>query len=135
MTKESLDWTHKNAKISDIRKSESVYVIEIKEGYQQAGNFFERTISPLFIKDTIFEERISSYFFKDISKISRECILGLKWNMYITKGYYIKIDKNIEGKIQKHYADTNKWYVSYLEIAGPLASFDSICNIGKQTNK
>jgi hypothetical protein len=80
--------------------------------------------SALFVKDTIFEERVKSYFLKEMSQISRAEILSVFWNMYITKGYYIKIDEN--GNPVRYDNDPDKWYVSYLEIDGPLGSFCSI---------
>lgn len=123
MTKDELKWTHENVEIIDIRKNKKVYVISIKEDYKLGDRFFDKKISPLFIKDSIFEERIESYFLKDNANISRKEILAVKWNMYITKGYFIKIE---EGNIIKRNMDPEKWYVSYLEIAGSLGSFDSV---------
>jgi len=119
MTRTNLDWTHKNVAIKDIRKINKLYVIKIQDPMAVA-----QIDSALFVKDTIFEERLKSYFLKDMSQISRTEILGVSWNMYITKGYYIKIDEN--GNASKFEHDPEKWYVSYLEIEGPLGSFYSI---------
>jgi hypothetical protein len=45
--------------------------------------------------------------------------------MYITLNYYIKVDK--QGNITKfEHPPIGKWYVSYLEIEGPLGNFESI---------
>lgn len=114
-----LDWTHRNVTIRDIRKLNKLYVIKI-----ELPAMYDQIDVALFVKDTIFEERLKSYFLKDITQISREDILNVKWNMYITKGHYIKIGE--DGTISEHIQDTNKWYVSYLEIAGLLGSFCSI---------
>lgn len=114
-----LDWTHRNVTIRDIRKLNKLYVIKI-----ELPAMYDQIDVALFVKDTIFEERLKSYFLKDITQISREDILNVKWNMYITKGHYIKIGE--DGAISEHIQDTNKWYVSYLEIAGLLGSFCSI---------
>jgi len=121
-----IDWTHKGIKIVDIRKLSKLYVIKIEP--DSFGGKTDITLfninSPLFVKDTIFEERLKSYFLKDITKISREEILGVTWNMYITKGYYIKM--NDRGEADKFAHDPEKWYVSYLEIEGPLGTFCSV---------
>jgi len=119
MIKSNIDWTHKNICITDVRKLNKLYVIKIDDPKRAL-----HINSPLFVKDIIFEERLKSYFLKDIQHISREEILGVKWNMYITLGYYIKINEN--GDIQKFNIDADKWYVSYLEIGGALAAFSSI---------
>jgi hypothetical protein len=120
MTPKNLDWTHKTIKIIDIRKLNKLYVISIinpKEKHQTVDQ-------PLFVKDTIFEERLKSYFLKDLLRVTREEIMSVFWNMYITKGHFIKIDEL--GNVTEFSHDENKWYVSYLEIDGELGSFSSI---------
>jgi hypothetical protein len=114
-----LNWTHKQLKITDIRKLNKLYVITVNDS--KSKNQIDQ---PLFVKDVIFEERLKSYFLKDPLRVTREEILSVFWNMYITKGYYIKIDEN--GEVTQHDHDENKWYVSYLEIDGYLGSFSSI---------
>lgn len=110
------DWTHTQLRILDIRKINKLYAIKIDHiDIQQ----------PLFVKDSIFEERLRSYFLKESSKISREDILNVYWNMYLSKGYYIKINHN--GVIEKYDYDPEKWYVSYMEIDGHLGSFSIVC--------
>lgn len=108
------NWTHSNVAIVDIRKLNKLYAIKIND------------VTPtLFVKDTIFDERLKSYFLKD--NITRDEILGVKWNMFITQGYYVKI--NASGEIEKfgqRPTEKDKWFVSYLEIDGPLGTFDSI---------
>jgi len=120
MTK--LDWTHKDLSITDIRKLNELYVIKVA---LPLYSIEEKEIqSSLFVNEQIFEERLKSYFLKDnVASISREDILNIHWNMYITKGYYIKLK---DGEITERHQDPNKYYVSYLEIAGPLGSFCSI---------
>jgi len=118
MTSKTLDWTHKNITIKDIRKLYKLYIIKISDPISSEIE------SPLFVKDTIFEDRLRSYFLKDVYKITREEILSVKWNMYITKSFYIKA--NEQNEIEKFYHDPEKWYISYLEIDGPLGSFFSV---------
>jgi len=118
-THKTLDWTHKHIKITDIRKLNKFYVITIND-----ATAIEQITKPLFVKNHIFEERLRSYFLKDTYKITREEILDVEWNMYISRGHYVKIDKN--GVITKFDHDPNKWYISYLEINGELGSFASI---------
>lgn len=115
------DWTHKSVQIKDIRKLSEFYIFTISntEGITDPDGFGV----PLMVKDTIFEERLKSYFLKDISKISREEILEVKWNMYITKGYFVKITYK---EIIPHDMDSEKYYVSYLEIDGELGTFQSV---------
>jgi hypothetical protein len=128
MKTNKLDWTHKDIKITDIRKFGNVYIIEVTDDKffsdNEQLNKLNEIIKPLFIKDTIFEERLRSYFLKNVSQISREDILNVRWNMYITQGYYIKMDEY--GKAVHRNMDPEKWYVSYLDINGPLGSFESI---------
>jgi hypothetical protein len=80
--------------------------------------------TPLFVNEKIFEERLKSYFLKTC--VSREEILSVKWNMYITRGKYIKIDEFGDVKEFAKDGEEDKFYVSYLEISGPLGSFHSI---------
>lgn len=114
-----MDWTHKDVTITDIRKTSKLYIISIDE---------KKVTPPLLVNEKIFNERLSLYFLKDASRVTREEILGVKWNMYITKGYYVKIKNDVE-KIDM---DESKYYVSYLEIAGPLASFQSVYKSEKE---
>jgi hypothetical protein len=115
----TLDWTNKNVQITDIRKLNKVYLLTIHDDKLE-----EQIKQPLFVKNTIFEGRLKSYFITGISKIPRGEILSLKWNMHISKGYFIKVDKR--GNVTKFENDPNKWYISYLEIDGYLGSFSSI---------
>lgn len=117
MYEEVNDWTHSEVIITDIRRVNEFYIFTIKD---DEGKEMD---SPLSIKSNIFEDRLKPYFLKDAYKVTREEILGVKWNMYITKGYYIKLHR---GKAYRHELDPSKHYVSYLEIAGPLGSFQSI---------
>ena len=114
---EKIDWTHKDVYITDIRKISKLYIISIAD---------KKISSPLFVNQRIFEERLRSYFLKEPSDVSREEILGVKWNLYISKGFYIKV--NFEGEVKNFDMDENKFYISYLEIAGPLAAFQTYYN-------
>lgn len=116
MHEEVNDWTHQEVTITDIRKVNDFYLFTIKsDDLEETG--------PLSVKSNIFEDRLKPYFLKDAHRVSREEILSVRWNMYITKGYYIKLHR---GKAYPHPVDPEKHYVSYLEIAGPLGSFQSI---------
>ena len=117
-----LDWTHHKVRLSDIRKINRLYVLKI-----------DAFTTPLFVKDAIFEERLKSYFLTDISNINRSLISSVLWNMYITKGYYVKI--NEFGEVEKYHNDPEKHYISYLEIDGPLGSFSSIHTTNKENLK
>lgn len=128
-----LDWTHRDVKITDVRKINKLYVLTVD---QDVGN--------LLVSDQIFSERLESYFLKSIDRIDRRDILDTKWNMHITKGYYVKIvsqviplasladplSGNVPTKIvydlQKHPGEEERWYVSYLEIAGELGEFENV---------
>ena len=111
------DWTHKYKEIKDIRKLSELYMIYIDD---------KKIKEPLFVKNKIFEERLKSYFLVRYgSEVSREQILSVTWNFYITQGYYIKI---VDGTIQKFYdqKDSQKYYISFLEIDGLLGTFESV---------
>ena len=114
--KSSLDWTHKSVHISDIRKLNKLYVLKLHG---------ETPDCALFVKDTIFEERLKSYFLKDLARISRDDIMDVTWNMYISQGYYVKYEEST-GDLIKYNHDPEKWYISYLEIDGALGNFCSI---------
>lgn len=113
-----LDWTHQEVTITDIRKVSNLYILSINN---------KSVTPPLFVNEKIFNERLKLYFLKESSLVTRQEILGVKWNMYITQGSYIKVNTETND-IKKFDMDANKFYVSYLEIAGPLASFSNIYN-------
>lgn len=114
MTKCNLDWTHTDITVKDVRKLNKLYAIVIDHAVIK---------DPLFINEKIFEERLRSYFLKP--EVSREEILKVKWNLHITQGYYIKVDEFGELKQYRKEGEENKYYVSYLEISGPLGTFHS----------
>ena len=107
----NIEWTHQNILITDIRKIDRLYVLQL-EGF----------VDPLFVSHSVFEERLKSYYLKDnINNISRENVLKVIWNFYITKGYYIKINN---GSIVKQEQDPNKFYISFLDVSGPLGKIN-----------
>jgi len=122
MYTEVKDWTHINVKMTDIRKLSEFYIFTIERDPTGQGDISGDNY-PLMVKDKIFDERLKPFFLKDPFRVTREEILSVKWNMYITKGYYVKFSK---GEVIKFPMDPEKYYVSYLEIAGPLGSFCSI---------
>lgn len=109
------DWTHKDVLITDVRKINNLYIIAIDD---------KKVTPPLLVNEKIFNERLKLYFLKDSHRVSREEILSVKWNMFITKGYYVKV---VNNEVQEFQMEPDKFYVSYLEIAGPLATFQSVC--------
>jgi len=113
MKEDLKDWTDKALTITDIRKVSEFYIFTVK-GLN----------APLMVKDKIFEERMKTYYLSENYRFTREDVTRVKWNMYITKGYYVKICR---GDIQKYPMDEDKFYVSYLEIDGPLGGFHSVC--------
>ena len=124
-----LDWTHRGVQISDIRKLNKLYVMSVV--LEEASKTTQ--LSPLFVLGTIFEERLKAYYLREMNNIDRDDILNVNWNMYITQGYYIKIDEN--GNAEKHMQSPEKWYISYLEIEGTLGEFCSVYSSVKETNK
>ncbi len=114
--KENMDWTHKDLSITDIRKLQKLYILKVAD----------ETITPILINSVILDERLKSYFLKsNVNDISRAEILSLKWNMYISKGRFYKIDRT-KGEMIPEEKDPDKFYISFLEITGPLGSFESI---------
>jgi hypothetical protein len=122
------DWTHKDVRITDIRKlNNKFYIISIND-----PNLKEQIKQPLFVKEVILKERLKTFFLKDAYKVTREEILSVPWNLYLTQGHYVKLDEN--GNIIKFDKDPNKWYISFLEISGPLGGFSSVYR-DKELNK
>jgi len=115
----NIDWTHKDVKIEDIRKVRKFYVISIND---------RKITSPLFVQHDIFEGRVDSFYLRgyDVdtgrgkkNSMTREEVLNVKWNMVINQGYFIKI---VDGRQEKVHKDPDKFYISFLEIAGPLGN-------------
>ena len=114
MDSQKRDWTHTKVAITDIRKLSEFYIFTISDSEIK---------SALIVKGKIFEDRLEPYFLKEARRVTRDEILSVCWNMFITKGYYVKIGKDGEQRFQM---DADKWYVSYLEIDGPLGTFQSV---------
>ena len=106
-----MDWTHKKISITDIRKINKFYILNISD---------KNIDQPLFVDHGIFEARLKAYYLSDSPNFDRIQVMSVKWNMVITEGCFVKInkDKNIE-KILK---DADKFYISFLEIDGPLGT-------------
>lgn len=117
------DWTHKNVEIQDIRKLSNLYAIKIN------SKDIDQT---LFVKRNIFDERLRTYFLIDsldpTTIISRDQILGLRWNFHITQGYLVKFEDGKPIKKIPEEEKEDKYYVSFLEIAGSLGDFESVKN-------
>lgn len=113
-----MDWTHTDLIIKDIRKLKQLYAISIDH---------EDITGSILINSDIFDERLKSFFLREPRNITRGEILAQKWNMYVTKGFYVKQDLLPGGNLLTEFPQNpEKWYVSFLEIAGPLGSFDTI---------
>ena len=123
------DWTHKEVKIVDIRKLHKLYVISVA-GYDIIEG--DDPIINVTISDRIFEERLESYFLRPTLNITREDILSVSWDMYITKSYYVKLATEVGNELFERFdQEPNKYYVSFLEISGELSNFDNILNKNK----
>ena len=96
-----LDWTHKDVKITDIRKLGDVYLFTIND---------EKINTPIKIGEKIFQQRLSPYFLKDWRNINREDIKGVTWNMYLSKGHFIMLDENDQITEHPRNFDQEGWY-------------------------
>jgi len=111
----NIDWTHKKIYLRDIRKTKKFYILNVSD---------KSITSPLFVDHLIFEARVKSFYLRDTNKFSREEVIDqVRWNMVITKGYFIKLDK--DGKAEHINKDEDKFYISFLEIDGPLGTYIS----------
>lgn len=106
----SIEWTHKKVSIKDIRKVKKFYILHVDD---------KQITSPLFVDHTIFEGRMKSFYLTDNPVFDRSQVLDVKWNMVINKGFFYKIEKDDHEKIDK---DPEKFYISFLEIEGPLGN-------------
>jgi hypothetical protein len=110
----NIEWTHKKVEITDIRKVKKFYVITVNA---------KGVDGPLFVEHNIFDSRLKSYYLKnsdDKSEFHRRDVTGVKWNMVITKGHFIKYNR--EKEIEEIQKDPDKFYISFLEIDGPLGT-------------
>lgn len=109
----TIDWTHRKLGISDVRKVKNFYVISVND---------RKITSPIFVDHNIFEGRLKSYFLKNnMNDVSREDVLNLKWNMVINKGFFVKYTQY--GETEEIHKDPNKFYISFLEVDGPLGTY------------
>ncbi len=112
----NIEWTHKKIEINDIRKVKNFYILSVND---------KKITSPIFVDHIIFEGRIKSYFLKNsMHELDRDNILKLKWNMVINQGYFIKYSE-ATADIEKNYKDPDRFYISFLEIDGPLGTYIS----------
>jgi hypothetical protein len=119
--KELTNYTHTNVKITDIRLKRSKEKGSSKDFFAIKVDDVEST---MFVNFNIFNDRIKSFFLgKSVNEIERYQLLDLKWNFIITEGYYLKIIE--KDHFEKVYGVPNKFYVSVLEIAGPIGNFEN----------
>ena len=106
-----IDWTHSQVTINDIRKVRKFYILSVNN-----------ISNPIFVDQNIFEGRINSYYLRDYtSAFKREEVLNVKWNMVIEKGFFYKLERDSKEP-EKIYKDPEKYYISFLEIDGPLGT-------------
>ena len=109
----NIDWTHKKLAISDVRKVKNFYVISVDD---------KKITSPIFVDHNIFEGRLKSFFLKNnLDDVHRHEILALKWNMVINQGYFVKFGQ--DNEVEQIHKDPNKFYISFLEVDGPLGTY------------
>ena len=107
-----IEWTHTGVKINDVRKVKNFYVISVDD---------KKVTSTIFVDHNIFEGRLKSYYLRDnMDNISRQEVIGIKWNMVMNKGFFIKYNR--DGEEEKTLKDPDKFYISFLEIDGPLGT-------------
>lgn len=111
------DWTHKNVKLKDIRKGYKFYTLMLDVQDEYGDDIITH------VSHQVVEDILTSYFMKSVLHITREQILDLKWNIYLTKGYYIKIDKYSKevARFDKE-NHPNKYFISYLDVNTPLVN-------------
>ena len=112
-----IEWTYKGVAINDIRKVRKFYILSIENVNDQ----------PIFVDQQIFQARVNSYYLRDSyvtsnSSFTREEVLDVKWNMIVTKGFFFKIDDRSSTPIKVE-KDLDKYYISFLEIDGPLGTY------------
>jgi hypothetical protein len=108
-----IDWTHKKVAIDDVRKVRKFYILSI-----------EGLVTPIFVDQTIFEGRVNSYYLRDnyeTNNVNRHDVLDVKWNLVVTQGFFYKVDR--DGPPQRIEKDPDKYYISFLEIDGPLGTY------------
>ena len=111
---EKIVWTHRKVYIKDIRKVRKFYILSI-DGLKD----------PIFVDEYIFEGRLNSYYLRDnnrINLIKRDEILNVKWNLVVTQGFFYKVVEK-DGSPVKVEKDPDKYYISFLEIDGPLGMY------------
>lgn len=114
-----IKWTHKEVSIKDIRRVRKFYILSI----DLPGENHDIS-TPIFVDQSIFEGRMSSYYLRDnyeTNNVKRHEVLDVKWNMVIEKGFFYKIDRDADEP-EKVYKDPEKFYISFLEIDGPLGT-------------
>jgi len=114
---ENLDWTHILVQTSDIRLLNKLYALYIHIDGKNTQGF------TVFVNKDIFEDRLNSYFLG--KSYDRNDVLNLEWNMFLTRGYFVKIGE--DGHIDKYdQEDKNKYFISFLEVSGNLGTFSSV---------
>ena len=105
-----MEWTHTKVMVKDVRKVNNFYILDINK---------KDITSPLFVSTQIFEARLNSYYLNN-SRFTRDEVMGVQWNMVISQGGFYKINKN--GDEEKTEKDPDRFYISFLDIAGPLGN-------------
>jgi hypothetical protein len=101
----NIDFTHKGLTIQDIKKIKTNDFYKIK---------FKELDEVLSVSANSLEPRLCAHFMKDsINFISRNDILSSKYNIHLTKGYYVRVEGN---KITTYPSKINRSYINFINI-------------------
>lgn len=110
------EWTHEEVELLDIRKNDKMHILHL--------NIPEIDNPVVTINNDIIIDQLNTYFITGLDLVTRNDIMELKWNLVLTKGYYVKLLKG--GEAEKQYKNPNKWYVSFIKVSGSLGTFGTI---------
>lgn len=110
----SYSWTHTMVEIVDIRMFSKFYAVIFRESTGE--------LHRVQLNKEIFDARLNSYFLGN--RYTRKDLIDIRWNLYLTDGYYVKIDHT--GEMHRYDGTKGKEYISFLEVSGPLGEFTNI---------
>jgi hypothetical protein len=100
-----IDFTHKGLTIQDIKKIKTNDFYKIK---------FKELDEVLSVSAISLEPRLCAHFMKEsINFISRNDVLSCKYDIHLTKGYYLRIE---DGKIKTFPSRNNRSYINFINI-------------------
>lgn len=118
---DKLNWTNKEVKFRDIRLQKDFYIITLlNESYScdEISDVDKDKLINIKVNSNILNTRLNEYFFNEPEKIKRDIILGLKWNLVLTQGFFYKVSNSEYLQVNK---DPEEWYISFLEVASPFS--------------